>query len=46
MLSIAWKDEDKAITKDHSIRGVTVGENDTTLNELWAASPRPRSGRI
>ena len=46
MLAIAWKDEDKAITKDHSIRGVTVGENDTTLNELWAASPRPRSGRI
>ena len=46
MLSIAWKDEDKAITKDHSVRGVTVGENETTLNELWAASPKIRSGRI
>jgi phage terminase large subunit len=46
MMAIAWKDEEKTITKDHSIRGVVVGENETTLNELWAASPIRRSGRI
>ena len=46
MLSIAWKDDEKATTKDHSVRGVSVGENETTLNELWAVTPRIRSGRI
>ena len=46
MLSIAWKDEDKVLSKDNSIRGISVGENEVSLNELWAVSPRPRSGRI
>jgi len=32
--------------KDHSIKGLYVGQTDVTLNEMWAVSPKPRSGRI
>ena len=46
MLAIAWKEEDKTTPKDHSIRGIVVGKNETTLNDLWkTSSPKP-SGRI
>ena len=46
MLSIAWKEEDKTTPKDNSIRGIVVGKNETTLNDLWkTSSPKP-SGRI
>jgi hypothetical protein len=46
MLSIAWKEEDKTTPKDNSIRGIVVGQNETTLNELWRSSPTKPSGRI
>ena len=46
MLAIAWKEEDKTTPKDHSIRGIVVGQNETTLNELWRSSPTKPSGRI
>jgi len=46
MLSIAWKDEDKVLSKDNSIRGISVGENEVSLNELWAVSPKPSYRRI
>jgi hypothetical protein len=35
MLSIAWKEEAKIVTKDDAIRGVFVGQTDVSLNELW-----------
>lgn len=46
MLSIAWKEEDKTTPKDHSIRGIVVGKNETTLNELWKTQAPKPSGRI
>jgi len=45
-LSIAYREEEKPILKDHSIKGLYVGQTEVTLSELWAASPKPRSGRI
>ena len=42
-LSIAYREEEKPILKDHSIKGLYVGQTDVTLNEMWAASPKPRS---
>ena len=35
MLSIAWKEEAKIVTKDEPIRGVFVGKTDVSINELW-----------
>jgi hypothetical protein len=46
MLAIAWKEEDKTTPKDHSIRGIVVGKNDTTLNDLWKTQAPKPSGRI
>jgi hypothetical protein len=46
MLAIAWKEEEKLPSKDDSIRGVTVGNNETTLNEMWRTTPKQFSGRI
>jgi hypothetical protein len=47
MMAIAWKDEEKTITKDALIRGVVVGENEVTLDEMWKYTPKFNSnGRI
>lgn len=46
MLSIAWKEEDKTTPKDNSIRGIVVGKNDVTLNDLWRTPTAKPSGRI
>lgn len=46
MAAIAWKQETKAAPKDNSIRGISVGHNDATLNDLWASTPRPSIRRI
>jgi len=46
MLAIAWKEEDKTTPKDHSIRGIVVGKNETTLNDLWKTQAPKPSGRI
>jgi hypothetical protein len=46
MLAIAWKEEDKTIPKDNSIKGVTVGQNTVTLEEMWRTTPTKTIGRI
>jgi hypothetical protein len=46
MLAIAWKEEDKTTPKDNSIRGIVVGENTTTLNDMWRTQTTKPSGRI
>jgi hypothetical protein len=46
MLAIAWKEEDKTTPKDHSVRGIVVGENKTTLNDMWRTQTTKPSGRI
>lgn len=46
MLAIAWREEDKKPLADNSIRGVTVGQNEVTLEELWRSTPTKTIGRI
>ena len=47
MLAIAWKEETKAIPKDDSIRGIVVGQNEVSLEELWRQTPKAKPyGRI
>jgi hypothetical protein len=46
MLAIAWKEEDKTTPKDNSMRGIVVGENQTTLNDMWKTQATKPSGRI
>lgn len=46
MLAIAWKEEDKTTPKDNSIRGIVVGKNEATLNDLWKTQAPKPSGRI
>jgi hypothetical protein len=45
-LSIVWKDEDSPILKDTRVKGVSVGENEVTLNELWKQTPKSTYRRI
>jgi hypothetical protein len=35
MLSIAWKEEARFVTKEEPIRGVFVGKTDISINDLW-----------
>jgi hypothetical protein len=35
MLSIAWKEEARIVTKEEPIRGVFVGKTDVSINDLW-----------
>jgi len=46
MLSIAWREEEKGLPKDESIKGLFVGQTDVTLNEMWKIKPQSSSGRI
>jgi hypothetical protein len=46
MLSIAWREEEKALPVDDTIRGLSVGKNDATLNDMWNTVPKPTTGRI
>lgn len=46
MLAIAWREDDKMIDHDKPIKGIVVGENEVTMNEMWASTPKPSSGRI
>jgi hypothetical protein len=45
-LSIVWKDEDSPILKDTRVKGVSIGENEVTLNELWKQTPKQTHRRI
>lgn len=46
MLSIAWSEQHKVVEVDKPIRGVVVGKNDVTMDELWASTPKQSNGRI
>jgi hypothetical protein len=47
MLAIAWKEDQQKAPVDNSIRGVVVGKNEVTLDELWRTTPTFKpSGRI
>jgi hypothetical protein len=46
MLAIAWREEEKIISKDEPIRGLFVGQTDVTLNEMWKQAPKQSTGRI
>lgn len=45
-LSIVWKDEDSPILKDTRTKGLSVGENEVTLNEMWKQTPKTTHRRI
>jgi len=46
MLSIAWREEEHKPVNPYDIRGITVGDNEVTMNEMWASTPKPSKGRI
>ena len=46
MLAVAWKEEEKPAIKDDRITGITVGETEVTLNELWKQTPQIINRRI
>jgi len=46
MLSIAWKDEAKIVTKDDPITGLFVGQTDVSLNDMWKQTNQPMNRRI
>jgi hypothetical protein len=47
MLAIAWREDQQKAPVDNSIRGVIVGKNEVTLDELWKSAPTFKpSGRI
>ena len=46
MLAIAWREEEKIISKDDPIRGLFVGQTDVTLNDMWKTAPKQSTGRI
>jgi len=46
MAAVAWKEENKIISKDDPIRGLFVGQTDVTLNDMWKQAPKQSTGRI
>jgi hypothetical protein len=40
MLSVAWQDESEIARQNAPIRGITVGQNEVTLEEMWKSTPR------
>jgi hypothetical protein len=45
MLSIAWREEEKALPKDDTIKGLFVGQTEVTLNDMWKFKPTSSRGR-
>ena len=45
MLSIAWREEEKALPKDDTIKGLFVGQTDVSLNDLWKHNKVKTAGR-
>jgi phage terminase large subunit len=45
MLSIAWREEEKALPKDDTIKGLFVGQTEVTLNEMWTHKSTSSRGR-
>jgi hypothetical protein len=46
MAAVAWRVEEKIMTKDEPIKGLFVGETDVTLNDMWAIKNTPNNRRI
>ena len=46
MMAIAWQEESKVTPLDTTIRGIAVGDNKATLNDLWASVAPTQTGRI
>jgi len=44
-LSIAWREEEKALPKDDEIKGLYVGQTDVSLNDLWKHNKVKTAGR-
>lgn len=45
-LSIVWKDEESPILKDTRVKGLSVGQNEVTLDEMWKQTPKTNYRRI
>jgi hypothetical protein len=46
MLSVAWQDEADTIKQNQPMRGISVGENEATLEEMWKSTPKTQTRRI
>lgn len=46
MLAVAWKEQEKIEAIDKPIRGIVVGNNDVTMDEMWQSVPKTSNGRI
>jgi hypothetical protein len=46
MLSVAWQDETETIRQNQPLRGITIGQNESTLEELWKSNPQTQVRRI
>jgi hypothetical protein len=46
MAAVAWKEQARIPQKDDSIKGLSVGQTDVSLNDLWKQSPKQTTGRI
>jgi len=45
-LALTWKDEAKIVTAETPIRGVSVGQSNVSLNELWKDTKVQTNNRI
>lgn len=46
MMAIAWQEDAKVIPRDTTIRGIGVGNNQATLDDLWQTAMPRSTGRI
>ena len=46
MAAVAWKNEEKILTKDEPITGLFVGQTDVSLNDMWKQQSVPNNRRI
>jgi hypothetical protein len=45
MMSVAWQDESEIAKQNAPIRGITVGQNEVTLEEMWRSTPTTKYQR-
>ena len=45
-LALTWKEANKIVTKDTPIRGISVGQTDVTLNDMWKETRQVVNKRI
>ena len=46
MAAVAYRVEEKILTKDEPIKGLFVGQTDVTLNDMWKQQTIPNNRRI